>query len=63
MEVAIQSNRKLLRNLIQQLQGVQESLFQKEPIPPIQYDQKCIAKKKERGHSSDRIMRTAQKTG
>jgi hypothetical protein len=46
MKVAIQSNRKLLRNLNQHLQGVQESLFQKEPISPIQYDQKCIAKKR-----------------
>ena len=44
MEVAIKSNRKLLRDLIQHMQDVQESLFQKEPIFPIQYDQKCIAR-------------------
>ena len=63
MEVAIQSNRKLPRDLIQHMQGVQESFFffQKEPISPIEYDQKCMAKKKERGLSSDRIMWTAQK--
>ena len=35
MEVAIKSNRKLLRDLIQHMQDVQESLFQKEPIFPI----------------------------
>ncbi len=37
------SNRKLPRDLIPHMQGVQESFFQKEPISSVQYDQKYIA--------------------
>jgi hypothetical protein len=36
MELAIKINRKLLRDLVQHMQGVQESLFQKEQFSSIQ---------------------------